>query len=82
MAIGLDEAVANTRISRYEKGVHAVEPNTGSRIAKALDVPLAFFYADNDDMAELVDTYHHLDLADQQQILAMVRQLKQDKVKR
>ena len=38
VAIGLDESCASTRISRYEHGVHVVEPNTAERIAQALDV--------------------------------------------
>ena len=60
VAIGLDETVANTRISRYEHGVHAVEPNTADRLAKALNLPLAYFYADSDEMAELVKTFERL----------------------
>lgn len=43
IAIGLDESVANTRISRYEHGIHAIEPNTAERLAHALDMPLTYF---------------------------------------
>ncbi len=73
--IGLDEAVANTRISRYEKGVHTVEPNTGARIAEALDTTLAYFYANTDDMAKLVNIYHHLNQQQQSDLLQFAEQL-------
>lgn len=75
VAIGLDEAVANTRISRYEKGVHAVEPNTGARIADALDTTLAYYYASTDDMAKLVNIYHHLSPQHQADLLQFAEQL-------
>lgn len=73
--IGLDEGVANTRISRYEKGIHTVEPNTGKRIAHALDIPLAYLYADSDEMAELLKLYYQMKPARQAQLLALARQL-------
>jgi len=57
VAIGLDESAANTRISRYEHGIHAVEPNTAERLAQALNLPLAYFYADSDEMADLIKNF-------------------------
>lgn len=54
IAAGIDEFVASTRINRYEKGVH--EPNTDivRRLSEVLRVPLAYFYAEDDDLAELM----------------------------
>ncbi len=60
LLIELDEFVASTRINRYEQGVHAVEPNTAQRLAKVLDVPLAYFYAETDDLAEVITGYARL----------------------
>jgi len=75
VAIGLDEAVANARISRYEHGIHAVEPNTANRLAQALNLPLAYFYADTDEMAELVTTFDQLPHDLQQELLQVSRTL-------
>lgn len=53
IAVGLDEFVASTRINRYEKGVH--EPDFGilERMAIILDVPVAYFFAD-DELAKVI----------------------------
>lgn len=54
---GLDEFVASTRVNRYEKGVYEVDINTAKRLADALNVPLAYFYADDDFLAETIVNY-------------------------
>ena len=55
---GIDEFVASTRINRYELGVHRPDLLTVRKLAKALDVHVAFFFADEDDeLAELLLIY-------------------------
>jgi len=54
---GLDEFVASTRINRYEKGVHQPNLQTQQRLAKALDLPLAYFYAEDDELAQLISDF-------------------------
>lgn len=76
LLIGLDEFVASTRINRYEKGIHTVDANTAERIAKALDEPLSFFYAETEEIAELNRLFYHLDSEKQQKILVIARELK------
>lgn len=51
---GIDEFVASTRINRYEQGIHEADIETAAKLAKALDVPLAYFYADDDKLAEII----------------------------
>lgn len=51
---GLDEFVASTRINRYEKGVHQPALRIQERLAEALDMPLAYFYAEDDELARLI----------------------------
>lgn len=53
IAIGLDEFVASTRINRYEKGIHLPDLTTLAHIARVLNVPPAYFFAD-DDLAQLL----------------------------
>lgn len=52
--IGLDEFVASPRINRYEAGVHQPALAIQQQLAAALDLPLAYFYADDDELAQLI----------------------------
>lgn len=51
---GLDEFVASTRVNRYEMGVHQPDLQTLQRLAKSLGLPVAYFYAEDDDLARLI----------------------------
>jgi transcriptional regulator with XRE-family HTH domain len=52
--IGIDEHSASARMSRYESGVHEAPIATARLIAKVLNVPLAFLYCDDEDLAEIL----------------------------
>lgn len=52
--IGLDESSSRARISRYELGNHEPQLGTARNIAKALGVPLAYLYCEENDVAELL----------------------------
>ncbi|EJF29187.1 hypothetical protein A936_19428 [Enterobacter sp. Ag1] len=54
MLAGIDEFAASTRINRYERGIHEVDVQTAQHLAIVLNVPLAYFYADDDQLAELI----------------------------
>ncbi|MDB5800848.1 MAG: hypothetical protein JWL63_1787 [Rhodocyclales bacterium] len=54
---GIDQFVASTRINRYELGVHKPDLLTAQNLAKVLDVSVAFFYAEEDDIAEMIFRY-------------------------
>ena len=66
---GLDPFVARTRINRYEQDVHAADLSTAKRLAKALHVPTAFFYADDDRLARMIRAFSELDTLQQEKIL-------------
>lgn len=51
---GLDDFVASTRINRYETGVHQPDLQTLQRLAAVLGVPVAYFYAEEDELAQLI----------------------------
>jgi len=61
IAAGIDEPAASTRINRYEVGVHAPDFDTSIRIAAALNVPPAYLYCDDDEMAEILIALHRAD---------------------
>ena len=69
---GLDPFVASTRINRYEQGVHAPDQATAKRLAKALGVPLAYLYADNERLARMIRAFSALDVAEQERILMVI----------
>ncbi len=54
IAAGLDEFVASTRVNRYETGVHQPDLQTLQRLAAVLERPVAYFYAEDDDLAQLI----------------------------
>lgn len=53
-AIGLDVHTASARMSRYETGVHEPPYSLAQRLAEALGIQVAYFYADDDELAELI----------------------------
>lgn len=55
---GLDEESASSRISSYEKGIHAPDFKLACKLATVLDIPEAYFYAVEDELAELILQYH------------------------
>ena len=69
---GLDPFVASTRINRYEQDVHAPDQATAKRLAKALGVPLAYLYADNERLARMIRAFSALDVAEQERILMVI----------
>ena len=54
----LDEESASARISSYEKEVHAPDFQACLCWRQCFDVPEAYFYAVDDDLAELILQYH------------------------
>ncbi|WP_233342951.1 helix-turn-helix domain-containing protein [Burkholderia cepacia] len=57
---GLDPFVASTRINRYELGIHKVDYTFVVRLATVLQVPVAFLYAEDPDLAHLILIFGHL----------------------
>ncbi len=56
---GLDDFVASTRINRYETGVHQPDLQILQRIADVFDVPVAYFFAEDDELAEMIKNFRH-----------------------
>lgn len=55
---GLDEETASSRVSQYEREVSAPDFGLVCRFAAVLDVPEAYFYAVDEDLASLILQYH------------------------
>jgi transcriptional regulator with XRE-family HTH domain len=74
--IGIHEDSASSRINQYEHGKHEPDYRTLERLAQVLEVPTAYFYAENDLLAELI---LHLDTASDSQKRKILRALTADK---
>jgi transcriptional regulator with XRE-family HTH domain len=58
--IGLDEGCSSARMSRYENAVHEPAFVWIEKMAVALNVPAAYFYCDDDNLAEILLGYASL----------------------
>jgi len=66
---GIDEFSASARINQYERGKHAPDFLTVRNLAKVLGVPTAYFYAEDDQLAELLMSFGCLKVADRKALL-------------
>ena len=57
---GIDEDNASAKMNQYEKGVHIPKFERLKDLANALKVPTAYFYAESDELAELLYAYDKL----------------------
>jgi transcriptional regulator with XRE-family HTH domain len=73
--IGLDESSSSARMSRYETGVHEPPFATAQTLAKVLKVPVAYFYCDDDRLAEFLIQYGSLDARRKSKVLAFAAEL-------
>lgn len=55
---GLDEETGSSRISQYEREVNEPGFALVRKLAEILDVPEAYFYAVDEDLAVLILQYH------------------------
>ena len=72
-AAGIDEFSASARISQYETGKHVPRYEIARNLAKALKVPVEFFYAADDRTAELLLLWSSLTLAQRTEVLAELK---------
>ena len=51
---GIDESGASARMNQYEKGYNTPPYSLVQKIAQVLEVPTCYFYAEDEDIAELI----------------------------
>ncbi len=54
IAAGIDEFSASARMNQYETGKHIPDYVTLKRIASVLEVPVPFFYSEDDQLSEVI----------------------------
>lgn len=57
IAAGIDRFSASPRINQYETGKHTPDFLTLKNLAEVLSVPTAFFYAEEDELAEAIKQF-------------------------
>lgn len=57
IAAGIDRFSASPRVNQYETGKHTPDFLTLKKLAEVLSVPTAFFYAEEDELAELIKSF-------------------------
>jgi len=72
--IGLDEGCSSARMSRYENGIHEPAHLIVQLLAKALHIPPAYFYAEDDVLAEWILIFHQLKASDRKNLLALAQE--------
>lgn len=72
---GLEESSASARMNRYEVGVRVPDMDLVERIASVLNVPEAYFYAKDNEVAWLLVMFHRMAVADRVKVVDVVRDL-------
>jgi transcriptional regulator with XRE-family HTH domain len=70
------------RINRYEQGVNRADMDTAAALARALDVPLAYLFAEDDDQAELLLAFAQLTKSERAKLLAHIKRAVADKTRK
>lgn len=73
--IGLEPASASARMNRYELGKRTPDPELIQRVAAELRLPAAYFYACQDDEAELLERYHALSAEAKAELMRLLQRL-------
>lgn len=72
---GIDEFSSSARMNQYEKGKHIPDFLTLKRIAQALFLPVAYFYAEDNTLAEFLSFYEKIDNETKKQILQLCKKI-------
>lgn len=66
---GIDESTASARINQYERGKHTPDFLTVCNLARVLCVDAAYFYAQDDTLANLNALYVRLSAEEQKMVM-------------
>lgn len=66
---GIEESSSSARINQYERGKHIPDFLTVTHLGKVLGVPTAYFYAEEDNLAELILSFARLRASDKKVLI-------------
>lgn len=67
---GIDPTSASARMNQYERGKHAPDYRLMCKVAEILNMPVSWFYTQEDDMARLQEVFFNLPPEAQRDLLA------------
>lgn len=71
----MDESCSSARISRYETGIHEPPISTIEKIAAVLNVPTAYFFSEDDRLAQILLLYASLSDQQKDELLSLSKSL-------
>lgn len=74
---GIHEGSASARLNQYETGKHHPDILITKKIGDALNVPMAYFYCEDDQLAELLRCYYQLSQQQRKSLWHFFDELKQ-----
>lgn len=77
---GIDESSASARMNQYERGKHVPDFLVASKIAEVLELPTAYFYVEDEVLAEILRRSYSLDAEKQNRLLSFIRDLEKDEI--
>jgi transcriptional regulator with XRE-family HTH domain len=72
---GIDEFSASARINQYERGKHIPDYLTAKHLGQVLGVPPAYFYAEDEHLAEMIVMFGQLKAAHRTELLELAATL-------
>jgi transcriptional regulator with XRE-family HTH domain len=73
IAAGIDEFSASARINHYERGRHMPDFGMAERLSRVLRCPVAYFYAREEDLAEIILLAGRLSAKERRVLLGQLR---------
>ncbi|WP_312057897.1 helix-turn-helix domain-containing protein [Acinetobacter courvalinii] len=75
---GIDESSASARMNQYERGKHVPDFLVASKIAEVLELPTAYFYVEDEVLAEILRRSYSLDVEKQNRLLNFIQDLEKN----
>ena len=67
---GIDPMSASARMNQYERGKHSPDYKLMCKVAEILQMPVSWFYTEDDEQARLQEIYFHMRTANRRPLLA------------
>lgn len=71
----IDPMSASARMNQYEKGKHEPNVQITRQIASVLNIPEAYFYTSDDELAKLLVIFHRLPKDKRSQVLELAESI-------
>ena len=62
-------------MNQYERGKHRPDAKTIERLSNALNVPVAYLYCEDDQLAQVIVNYQQLSSADKKKVAALMEKV-------